>query len=79
MEIVGIRKVNYGKVKALVDIKTSEGFIIKGFRVVEDDNGFFVGMPSQRSRTGKFVDMVKLDSPQLKEMLEAMVLEAYRK
>ncbi len=79
MEIVGVRKVNYGKVKALVDVRTSEGFVIRGFRVVEGENGLFVGMPSERTRTGKYVDMVKIDNPHLKEMLEELILEKFRK
>lgn len=79
MEIVGIRQVNIGKIRATVDVQTSEGFIIRGFKVVEGDNGLFVAMPSEKTRTGKYVDLVRIDDRSLKEMLEAVVLDAYRK
>jgi stage V sporulation protein G len=78
MEIVAIRQVNIGKIRASVDIQTSEGFIVKGFKVVEGDNGLFVAMPSERTRTGKYFDLVRIDDPSLKEMLETLVLDAYR-
>lgn len=79
MEIVGIRQVNIGKIRATVDVQTSEGFIIRGFKVVEGDNGLFVAMPSEKTRNGKYIELVRIDDRSLKEMLEALVLDAYRK
>ena len=79
MEVVSFRNLNIGKIKASVDIRTSEGFIIRGFKVVEGDNGLFVGMPSERTKAGKYVDLVKIEDPSLKEMLESLVLDAYQK
>ncbi len=77
MEIVGIRLTTIGKIRALVDIQTTEGFIIRGFKVVEGDNGLFVGMPSERTRSGKYMDTVKIPDPSMKEMVETLVLDAY--
>lgn len=77
MEIVGIRLTSIGKIRALVDIQTSEGFIIRGFKVVEGDNGLFVGMPSERTRSGKYMDIVKITDSSLREMVETLVLDAY--
>ncbi|NTV84023.1 MAG: hypothetical protein HGA23_06970 [Bacteroidales bacterium] len=79
MDIVGIRQVSIGKIRASVDIQTSEGFIVKGFKVVDGDNGLFVAMPSERTRTGKYLDLVRIDDPSLKEMLETLVLDVYRR
>ncbi len=79
MEISAIRLTNIGKIRAIVDIQTSEGFIVKGFKVIEGDNGFFVGMPSERTKSGKYLDLVKIADPYQKEMLETMVLDAYQK
>ena len=78
MEINAIKLVSIGKIRALADIRTAEGFIIRGFKVVEGDNGFFVGMPSERTRSGKYIDMIQITDPQLKEMLETLVLDAYQ-
>jgi stage V sporulation protein G len=77
MEVVGIRQLNVGKIRASVDIRTSEGFIIKGFKVVEGENGLFIGMPSERSRTGKYVDLVRIEDNNLREMLSTLILDYY--
>lgn len=77
MEVVGIRQLNVGKIRASVDIRTSEGFIIKGFKVIEGDDGLFVGMPSERTRTGKYVDLVRVEDYNLREMLSSLVLDYY--
>jgi stage V sporulation protein G len=77
MEIVAFKKVDVGKIKARVDIRTSEGFVIKGFKVIEGDNGLFVGMPSEKTRTGKYIDLVSLSDFQLKEMLESQIIDYY--
>ena len=78
MEVVGIRQLNVGKIRASIDIRTSEGFIIKGFKVIEGDNGLFVGMPSERTRTGKYIDLVRIEDSNLKEMLTTLVLDYYQ-
>jgi len=77
MEVVGIRQINVGKIRASIDIRTSEGFIIKGFKVIEGDDGLFVGMPSERTRTGKYVDLVRIEDYNLREMLSSLVLDYY--
>ena len=79
MEVVGIRQLNVGKIRASIDIRTSEGFIIKGFKVIEGDNGLFVGMPSERTRTGKYIDLVRIEDSNLKEMLSTLVLDYYQR
>jgi stage V sporulation protein G len=79
LDINAIRLVKIGKILATVDIRTSEGFIIRGFKVIEGENGLFVGMPSERTRTGKYIDLVKISDPNLREMLETIVLDAFQK
>jgi stage V sporulation protein G len=79
MEIVSYRKLEIGKIRATVDVRTTEGFIIRGFKIVEGDNGLFIGMPSERTRSGKYLDLVRIEDPSLREMLETVVLDYYRK
>ena len=40
----------FGKLKAFFDLRTEEGIVIKGFKVVEGVNGLFVGLPSQKDK-----------------------------
>jgi stage V sporulation protein G len=79
LEINAIRLVKIGKIHATVDIRTSEGFIIRGFKVIEGENGLFVGMPSERTRAGKYIDLVKIADPNLREILETIILDAFQK
>lgn len=79
MEIVSFRNLNIGKIRATLDIRTTEGFIIRGFKVVEGEKGLFVGMPSERTRTGKYLDLVRVEDPTLKEMLESLILDEYNR
>jgi len=79
MDIDAIRLVNFGKIKAKVDVRTSEGFVIRGFKVVEGENGLFVGMPSEKTKTGRYIDLVSVRDKNLREMLEQLVLDAYLK
>ena len=79
MEVVGFRQLNVGKIRASIDVRTSEGFIIKGFKVIEGDTGLFVGMPSERTRTRKYIDLVRIEDSNLKEMLSTLVLDYYQR
>tara|TARA_R110002012_G_scaffold98537_4_gene236195 strand:- start:290 stop:580 length:291 start_codon:yes stop_codon:yes gene_type:complete len=57
MKINRMHKGNYGKIKAFFDVETSEGFIIKGFKIIEGD-GLFVGMPSVKDKEGEYQNTV---------------------
>ena len=48
MKIERMNKGSWGKVRAFFDLATSDGFIIKGFKLIEGINGLFVSMPSQK-------------------------------
>ena len=61
MTISRMNKGIWGKVHAFFDVKTTEGFIIKGFRLVEGINGKFVAMPSTKGQDGEFYDTVLAD------------------
>ena len=48
MKISRMNRGTWGKVRAFFDLDTSEGFTIKGFKIIEGINGLFVSMPSQK-------------------------------
>ena len=57
MKIEKMNKGQYGKILAFFDIKTQEGFVIKGFKIVQVD-GFFVGFPSQKGNDNEYYDTI---------------------
>jgi stage V sporulation protein G len=66
----------YGKLRAFFDLKTTDGFVIKGFKIVEGINGMFVGMPSNKNKEGEYSDAVYADK-ELRAELEKLAMRAY--
>ncbi|MAT56606.1 MAG: SpoVG family protein [Melioribacteraceae bacterium] len=67
------------KVKAFFDIKTQEGIIIKGFKIIEGANGLFASVPSTKAKDDKYYDDVVFPTKEMKDKLNEMALEAYNK
>jgi DNA-binding cell septation regulator SpoVG len=58
MEIISMRNVDWGKVKAILTIKTTEGFEIKNCKLVEGSHGLFVASPSTKGKDDQYYDIV---------------------
>ena len=70
MEVIKYTKLDNGNnTKGFLTIKTSEGFEMKGFKLIEGENGLFVGAPSQKGKDEKWYDMVWIP----KELNEKLV------
>ena len=64
------------KVKAFFDLRTDEGFVIKGFKLVHGINGLFVGNPSQKGSDGEFRDTIWVEK-ELKDELSQIAIDHY--
>jgi len=69
MKIVRMKRGSWGKIKAFFDLETVEGFTIKGFKIVDGENGSFVGFPSQE-KDGEYHDTVWADKDLKDEVKE---------
>ena len=76
MKIERMNKGSWGKVRAFFDLTTTEGFTIKGFKIIEGINGLFVSMPSQKSSDGEYYDSIYA-SKELRDELNLLALDAY--
>ena len=76
MKIERMNKGSWGKVRAFFDLTTSEGFTIKGFKIIEGINGLFVSMPSQKGSDGEYYDSIYA-SKELRDELNQMALNDY--
>ncbi len=76
MKIERINKGSWGKVRAFFDIKTQDGFVVKGFRIVEGINGLFVSFPSQKGQDDEYYDTVFADRD-LRNELTQLALKEY--
>lgn len=64
------------KILAYFDIETSEGIVIKKFRLIKGNNSMFVAAPNERGKDGRYYDTVYLSKAQKIE-LHAMASEEY--
>ena len=62
---------NEERLKAFVNITFDDEFVVRGRKVIEGHNGFFVSMPSRRRSDGTYQDIA------MRTMLEETVLKAY--
>ena len=82
MKIMNMRKGSWGKLTAFFDVVTDEGFIIKGFKLVNGINGPFVGFPSQKGNDDEYYDTVWITEESretIREQLNKMAVEEYDK
>jgi len=76
MKIERMNKGEWGKIRAFFDLRTQEGIVIKGFKLVEGINGMFVGMPSQKGKDEEYFDTVFMDRD-LRDELNQISIDAY--
>ena len=71
-----MNKGNWGKIRAFFDLQTEDGFIIKGFKLVEGINGLFVGFPSQKGSDDDYHDTVWAERD-IKEEVNQLAIKTY--
>ena len=80
MKIERMNKGSWGKVRAFFDIRTEEGLVVKGFKIMEGINGLFVSMPSQKGKNqqgeDEWFDTVWVEKD-LRDQLNQMALNEY--
>ena len=77
MKIERMTKGNWGNVKAFFDLKTEDGFLITGMKIVDGVNGKFVGFPSKKNeQEGKYSEIVRAEK-ETREKAEKLALEYY--
>jgi stage V sporulation protein G len=80
MKIERMNKGSWGKARAFFDIRTQEGLVVKGFKIMEGINGLFVSMPSQKGKNqqgeDEWFDTVWIEK-ELRDQLNQLALNAY--
>ena len=80
MKIERMNKGSWGKVRAFFDIRTEEGLVVKGFKIMEGINGLFVSMPSQKGKNqqgeDEWFDTVWIEK-ELRDQLNQTALNEY--
>ena len=76
MKISRMNKGEWGKVRAFFDLTTSDGFTIKGFKLVEGISGLFVGFPSAKGTDGEYNDTVWVEK-EVREEVNVLAHQMY--
>ncbi len=66
-----------GKTSAFFDIRTDDGIVIKGFKLISGSNGIFMSSPNEKGKDGKYYDSVILPK-EIKEKVEKMALSEFQ-
>ena len=65
------------KLRAFAALVLDDSFIVGDLRVLENEEGYFVAMPSKRKRDGTFKDIAYPLNNEAREVIEQRVLLAY--
>lgn len=83
MEItsVKIRKVERenSRMKGIASVVVDNAIAIHDIRIIEGDNGLFIAMPSRKTPTGEYRDIVHPINQEVRTMFEKEILDAYEK
>ena len=75
---VRIKKLdNANKLKAVAAITIDDVFVVHGIRVIEGKDGNFIVFPSRKLKDGKFLDVAHPLNTDVRNTIQAAVLEAY--
>ena len=78
IEVVSMKKLDNGKIKAFADLMLEKSYIVRGFRVVEGNEGLFVGFPQQNGKNGKWYDVFLDANEEIRSEISESVLASYQ-
>ncbi len=81
MEITGVKITlrDETRLKAFASITFDDCFVVRGLRVIDGENGLFVGMPSRKLGDGSFKDIAHPLNNETRKKVEEAVLNEYKK
>ena len=79
MEITEIRVTlrNEAKLKGFANVTFDNAFVIRGMKIIQGNNGYFVSMPSRKRPNGTHQDIAHPINKDMRVAIERKVLEAY--
>ncbi|MFP4416598.1 MAG: septation regulator SpoVG [Chitinispirillaceae bacterium] len=79
MEITEVRITlrNEDKLKAFASITIDDCFVVRGLKIINGSQGFFVSMPSRRRKDGGYQDIAHPINNEMRKQIEDKVLDAF--
>ena len=79
MEITEVRITlrNEEKLKAFASITFDDSFVVRGLKVINGSQGYFVSMPSRKRKDGSYQDVAHPINNDMRKKIEDRVLDAF--
>lgn len=68
-----------GKLKGVASITIDNCFVVHDVKIIEGNDDYFIAMPSKKTPTGEFKDIVHPLNTETREMLRKIVLSEFEK
>ena len=78
VKVKKIEKEN-SRMKGIAEILLDDMIAIHDNRIISGDNGLFVAMPSRKTPTGDYRDIVHPISQEARDIIEKAIVEEYNK
>ncbi len=70
---------NEEKLKAFASITFDDSFVVRGLKVINGSQGYFVSMPSRKRKDGSYQDIAHPINNVMRKKIEDKVLDAFEK
>ena len=75
---IRVRKIQGdGKMRGMASITIDDEFVVHDIKIIEGEKGYFIAMPSRRSKEGEFRDVAHPIKSETRTRLQKMILKAY--
>ncbi len=75
---VRIRKIEGdGKLRAYVTVTFDDCFVVHNVKIIDGKAGLFIAMPSRKTASGEFKDVVHPISPEFRQALQDKIVAEY--
>ena len=79
MEITEVRVKlrNEERLKGFVNVTFDNVFVVRGMKIIDGNDGYFVAMPSRKRPDGTHQDIAHPVTIEMRQLIEEKVLQAY--
>ncbi len=79
MEITEIRVTlrDEERLRGFANVTFDNAFVVRGMKIIQGNNGYFVAMPSRKRPNGTHQDIAHPVNSDMRRLIEKSVLEAY--
>ncbi len=66
------------RIKAIASMTIEDCFVVHDIKVLENDQGYFIAMPSKKTLEGDYKDIVHPLNTETRELISSLILTAYK-